>query len=676
MEFINPSFLWALLTLAIPVIIHLFYFRRFKKVYFTNVKFLQEIKEETSSRNKIKNLLVLLSRMLALAALVFAFAQPYIPQGENIKTGNSAVSVFVDNSFSMNAEADGVPLVDIAKEKARQVINAYTQEDRFQILTHDFEGRHQRLLSKEDALAIIDDVNVSPAVESLSKVISRQKQATFGQEENEISYIISDFQQSITDFKNYSDSTLELNLLPLQSVQENNISLDSVWLESPVPMLNQNNKVIVRVTNHSEEVAEGVRLSLIKDGQEKPEGTFDIAPNSSVIDTINITMLKSGWHKAEIKVSDYPVQFDDVYNISLFVPENINVLSINNNRNNRYLTALFNGLSLYKLTNQNQNKVDYGALKNYDLIILNDLSSISSGLSAELGGYINDGGNILAFPSVNANINSYNDFLNSLKANILKSLSDEAKTVSRINTDEFIFKDVYQYVGNNLKLPTSSKNYQLTNFQNRNEEYLLKYRDGSNFLLKYKRGSGHLYLCASPLDSDYNDLVLNAEVFVPMLYKMAIASDETQKISYTIGKDDIIETTNRGQGGNDIVYNISGAEEFIPGKTNLGNKVLLSINDQVKKSGFSQLNLAEQKVAELAFNYDRKESNLAVTNKDDLSNIAKDKAYINLYDDALTAELTASIGEKDKGIVLWKWCLILALLFLAIETLLLRLLPK
>jgi len=65
MQFLYPSFLYALLALAIPIIIHLFFFRRFKKVYFTNVRFLKEIKEETSARQRLKNLLVLLMRLLA-----------------------------------------------------------------------------------------------------------------------------------------------------------------------------------------------------------------------------------------------------------------------------------------------------------------------------------------------------------------------------------------------------------------------------------------------------------------------------------------------------------------------------------------------------------------------------------------------------------------------------------
>ena len=66
MQLLYPAFLLALAALAIPIIIHLFHFRRFKKVYFTNVRFLKEVKEETSNRSRLRNLLVLLMRLLAL----------------------------------------------------------------------------------------------------------------------------------------------------------------------------------------------------------------------------------------------------------------------------------------------------------------------------------------------------------------------------------------------------------------------------------------------------------------------------------------------------------------------------------------------------------------------------------------------------------------------------------
>jgi len=186
MQFLYPAFLYGLLALAIPVIIHLFFFRRFKKVYFTNVKFLKEVKEETSARRKIRNLLVLLSRLLAMGLLVLGFAQPFIPQDTEVKKGAKAVAVYVDNSFSMSSLSQDVPLIDKAKERARAVVSAYNVEDRFQILTGDFEGRHQRLVSQEDALALIDEVKVTPSVKKISQVIVRQRQALETRQDNEV----------------------------------------------------------------------------------------------------------------------------------------------------------------------------------------------------------------------------------------------------------------------------------------------------------------------------------------------------------------------------------------------------------------------------------------------------------------------------------------------------------
>ena len=115
MSFLYPAFLTALATIAIPIIIHLFHFRRFKKVYFTNVRFLKEVKQETSSRQKIRNLLVLTMRILAIAMLVLAFAQPFLPKSDQVKQGMQAISLFIDNSFSMNARAQEAPLLELAK---------------------------------------------------------------------------------------------------------------------------------------------------------------------------------------------------------------------------------------------------------------------------------------------------------------------------------------------------------------------------------------------------------------------------------------------------------------------------------------------------------------------------------------------------------------------------------
>jgi len=115
-----------------------------------------------------------------------------------------------------------------------------------------------------------------------------------------------------------------------------------------------------------------------------------------------------------LKVSDYPVQFDDEYYLSFYAKENIKVLSLNNAGQNRYLTAVFNGLNNFELTNQALNQVQFDRLPEYDLIVLNDLAHISSGLSSELQTYVIEGGNVLIFPVANAAKESYNNFLGAL----------------------------------------------------------------------------------------------------------------------------------------------------------------------------------------------------------------------------------------------------------------------
>ena len=280
MSFVYPFFLFALAALAVPIIIHLFHFRRFKTVYFTNVKFLQELKEENSSRSRLRNLLVLLMRCLATAFIVFAFAQPFIPfNSGQTHEGRQAVSVFVDNSYSMAANEADVPLVEKAKQRAREIVAAYSSDDEFQVLTADFEGRHQRLVSKDDALRMIDEIKISPASQETQKVIARQRQTLRNSTApNKMAFVISDFQENNTtnSAKNATDSLVAVTLVPLQAVQKKNVAIDSCWLETPVPMLNQTNNMVVKVRNYGANDESNIRLTLTQNGQVKPVGNMSI----------------------------------------------------------------------------------------------------------------------------------------------------------------------------------------------------------------------------------------------------------------------------------------------------------------------------------------------------------------------------------------------------------------
>ena len=673
MQFLYPTFLFALAALAIPIIIHLFYFRRFKRVYFTNVRFLKSVKEETSARSRLRNLLVLLMRCLALAFLVFAFAQPFIPLDVKVKTGQKTVGIFVDNSFSMNAESEEVPLLELAKRRALEIVEAYSEEDEFQLLTNDLEGRHQRLVSKEDMLTFIQEIETSPVVRPLSQILVRQEQVlNQGAGKNKVSYLISDFQRNICDLEIYQDSTTELNLVPLQSVQANNISIDSIWFEAPVQMVNQTNRLLVKVDNLTDNDADNIRLTLNYGGQVKPMGSLEVPAKGYIVDTVPITILQTGWQKASVQITDFPIRFDDTSFFAFNVAQEIKVLSINEGAPNRFLNAAFNGIQFFNISNQPLSGLDYSGIPNHQLVVMAEPVAISSGLSFELKQYVENGGNVLFFPRANQDPGVYNNFLANIGAGRLGAYSATARNVGRMNTEEFVFQDVYENSSANLKLPASQGNYPLSSGSNLPVEPLLTYRDGGLFLAKYSLGSGNFYLCTAPLNDEVNDLVRNAEIFIPMVYKMALSSRKNQNIAYTIGKDEVIQSDNFNREGAESVFKLQNKfTEFIPEQRTIGNQVILGVNNQIKSAGYYDLYLEEgEALNTYAFNYDRQESDLEYFNTDDLATLVDDR--FNIIDASARANFTELVGDRSQGILLWKWCIILALVFLLIESLLLR----
>lgn len=674
MSFVYPSFLIALLALLIPIIIHLFSFRRFKKVYFTNVKFLKEVKEEKASRSKLKHWLVLLSRLLALAFLVFAFAQPFIPREESqVVKGDKAVSIYVDNSRSMEAISTDASLIEKAKRKARDIVNAYGVSDRFQIVTNDLEGKHQRLLNKEEVLSYIDEIQPSPNVQTLSQVVDRQKQVLNKSESAQKNvFLISDFQKNIVDFE--SDTLLRYYFIPLQAVAQQNVFIDTAWFESPVRMLNTNNQLVFRLNNTGSANVEKSKLTLKINGQTKAIKDFSLEAKSTRIDTINFSVSEAGWHQAELFIEDYPINYDDSFYLTFEIEERVDVLSINQSKGNPFLNALFDESQYFVLKNQSVNQLNYSEFDKYRLIVLNNVKDISSGLGLELKQYLENGGNVVVFPSSTASIESYNQFLRSVKANTYGSRKDGEKQIDYINTKQEIFQDVFERLPRNLDLPTVQQSYDMTRFSGAGEENILRFRDGNSFLGKYNVKQGKLYLAATALDAKVTNLPSHA-IFVPMIYKIALVGGDIKPLAYNIGDDNLVEVSNV----NDLPTDNSEAQmklkgevgEFIPQQKVLGNRAMLTINNQLKEAGFYKLyKTLSLPLAYYGFNFNRKESVLDYFSASDLKDSYKGDNINFIEND--DADFGTTIGEINKGVVLWKWCLIIALAFLLLEILLLR----
>lgn len=669
MQFLYPAFLWALAALAVPVIIHLFYFRRYKRVLFSNVRFLREIKEETSARNKLRNLLILFMRCLALAFLVFAFAQPFIPVSDRKVDGIRHVSVFIDNSFSMQSFGMDLPLHDRAQQRAREIVNAYGQEDRYQILTHELSAGQQRYTGKEEALSLIEETEITAEVSPLSRVLNRQHLlAEREQVAAPVIYLISDFQKSITTIGEI-DSSMNVHLVPVQSVREENAAIDTVWLDTPVQILNQTSPLIVQVTNYGTTDAENVKLTMTIDGQEKPLSALNITAGATVTDTAQITVLRTGWHEVILRITDFPVQFDDTWYLTFYVQEEVRVLAVNGALPNPRLIAAFAGSTHYSLDNQPAAQLNFSEMREHDLVILNEVETVSTGMAEELYQYMSNGGRVLFFPAPGRTPESYQALLTRSGASPFAQYQEAEKSVSGINTEEFIFQDVYEQTRGNLRLPTTRGNYATSELQRSGRERILTYRDGTAFVDKYRVGNGVLLVCTAPLRDEVSDLARNAEVFIPLLYKAAILRHTKTPGAYIIGQDDLIEVDARTL-DRDHVFRFRGATEFIPAMTPAGSKVLLSATGQVSQAGFYKLLAGETETGVYAFNYDRAESDLAFYTPEELT--AMFGSSVSVLQASPRTSFTQLIAERDRGIQLWRWCIMLALVFLLLEILVIR----
>ncbi|MEN9523489.1 MAG: hypothetical protein RL065_1866, partial [Bacteroidota bacterium] len=482
MNFLFPSFLLASLAIALPIVIHLFNFKRYKKIYFPSIQFLKEVKQQTTNLNKLKHLLVLLFRSLAIIALVFAFAQPFLKNSlTNIKQGEQQVSIYIDNSFSMANTKNGVPMLEIAKQKALELINGYNNNTQFQIIANELNGSMQHLVSKTDAIKIVDEIKIQPQSPYLSNIIAKQKNAlSVNKSEHSIAYLISDFQKSQCNFqKSNTDTSIDIIALPLFSDEKQNISIDTCWFDSPIQTVNQQVKLLVKISNYGNADISNNRLTLMLNDKLKFVGDFSLSAHQYIIDTIPFTVTQTSWNKGLISINDNAVTFDDNYYFTFEVKEKVNVLCINEGSENIYLKALFNDKQI-DLTNSNVSQTDYGLFKNTDCIVLNNLKTISSGLSSELQKFVTSGGSLIIIPNEVSDFNTYNSLLNSMNCGIFSNLSMQEQNVISVNTQMNLMKDVFVKTSENMDLPKVKKHFIIATTIANNEEQILSLKDGSS----------------------------------------------------------------------------------------------------------------------------------------------------------------------------------------------------
>jgi len=659
MNFVFPQFLWALSALSIPLIIHLFNFRRTTRVYFSNTRFLRQVNEETTQKRKVKHLLVLLSRLLFILFLVLAFAQPFLPAEDQVNSGRNIV-IYLDNSYSMSAQvADKMRALDAGTSFVSEIVEVFPTETRYRLLTNDFAPFSNSYKTKAEILDILAQIRLSPASRSVTEI---QKRINNGPVHADV-FWISDFQKStfgVTD--EAFDSLSRWHLVPVALERSANVFIDSVYLENPFGIGGEKNSVKARLRNAGPNRVEGLITKLIINDIQAATTAVDIEANGFAEASFDLTTGLSGINKGKVSFTDFPVSFDNDFYFTLNFSKAINVVEIKANDKPSFIERVYGNPALFNYKGFQINNIDYSYVNQADVVILNGIDRVGNALGASLSDYLNNFGTLVVIPGLQPDVNSYR-FIRGMMP--LSQDISGAKDLTELDRPDFknpFFENVFEEQAALIAMPKAKR---LLDW-GQDRSAILKFKNGQPFLSQ----NGKVYLFTSPLDKTYTDFY-NHALFVPVMYRIAAAGRRDEQRAYYTLNENLITLKADSLFGEEPVR-LAGEQEIVPPQRRVGDKVFLEIPKFSMNPGFYSATFKGDTLDLLAFDLDKRESFLDHYSGEEVKSLLGGGDYLSVFEGSSTDVFSKEIKERYLGTPLWKHALILALFFLLAEIILLR----
>ena len=635
MQFKYPELLWGLLLLLIPILIHLFQLRRFKKTPFTNVKFLKQVVSESRKSSSLKKWLLLFTRMGLLAALVFAFAQPFIANDTALQEKETVF--YLDDSFSMNGQIENVNLF---KNTIQDFIKYIPNEQWFTLFTNKQVFKDVEVQDIQNEL-----LNLSVAAEHFAIAEIVLKANTYlsdnaASQKNLV--IISDFQQrmgnptAIDSIKNINISFIK----PSNTILLNT-AIDSVFIAE---RNNENIELVALLSTNSEE--ETIPVSLFNNDKliAKTAAKFDGTKNSEVRFTINTNEVILG----KVAISDTGLDYDNQFYFNIDEKSKIKILVIGNSSSD-FLKRIYTE-DEFDFSTSTLAQLNYSTIENQDLVILNEVQKLPSSLITAIITLSNNGGSFVLIPSTDGEIESYNELASSFYSSQYVNEVSQKMSIATVKTEHPLFVNVFDKKVTDFQFPSVNQRFKFKT----KAPIALEFQNKEPFLL----GGKNAFFFAAAINND-NSNFKNSPLIVPAFYNMGMNSLKLPPLYVTIGNNVEIELPVTLQ-QDDIIKIADKENEFIPQQRVLPKKVQINFTENPKSAGIYRVKHNEQTLRHISFNNNRKESELLY------AQLPENNNQTSLSDFFLESQKNNAINE------FWKWFAILAFAFVLIETALQR----
>ena len=638
MQFLHPEYFYALPALLIPIFIHLFQLRRFKKYAFTNVALLQKIRFQTRKSSQLKKWLILILRLLAMAFMILAFSQPYFSNQKSTNVPSETV-LYLDNSFSMQALGANGPLF---KRAVQDVISGIDEGQKISLFMNDISYQSTTLKDIKNKLL---NLNYSPNQLSLSNVILKGA-SLFSNSKSSLKtlLVISDFQKQDQELLADIDTTLRVILVPLKPLNTANDYIDRISIE---PSLNANNllNVTAKTTTKSRD---SIAITLFEGDKIIGKSILEKSKNYK---TSFVIQKKDGF-KGRLSIEDSQVYYDDIFYFNIPKKSKIAVLAINDNTSSAFLKKIYSK-DEFIFKSQDYKALDFSQIKNTNLIVLNGVNDISIALKNSLKDFMTNGGITVLIPGDQGNISSYNQLISTQTNHSLKPIKSQEKSVTGLEFDHFILKEVFKTKVTNFQYPSVNSYYPITTLTNK----ILSFEDQQAFLSQFNS----LFLFTASLSLN-NSNFKKSPLIVPTLYNIgrySLVNPPLQYFTETKNSFDLKVDLQK-----DHILKLSrNKEEFIPLQSNLNSKVRIITEKLPNEPGHYAVIKDNDTITHISYNYNRKESLLAYYNLSDMKGC--------IINNALPITLK-NLNSESNVTWLWKWFIIFALILLAFEMLILK----
>lgn len=640
MQFKHPEILYFLFLLVIPILVHLFQLRRFKKEYFTNVKILKELSIQTRKSSKLKKWLLLATRLLLLASVIIAFAQPFFTAKDS-KNASNELYIILDNSYSMQAKGQKGELL---KRAVEDLLEHAPENQNLSLLTNseNFWNTDIKSIQKE-----LQNLKYSATAFNLESVLNQVKarKSAFGKDVVIITDAVG------LEGKQLSSITKDLNTLFVvpKAEQKNNISIDSVFINQT---LDNFYEIGVKLTTYGDDLKE-IPIGLYNKEKLVAKTLVKLESKSK---TMNFTIPKEDFN-GYFSISDNGLDYDNQLYFSISKPEKKNVISIGETEKSNFLSRIYTN-DEFEYKNFPIENLDYNSLEKQDAIVLNELKEIPQALQTTLKSFVEKGGNLVVIPATESSLSNLNSFLSNIANMQFGAVSTSEKMVTKIHFNHPLFQSVFEKKVANFQYPNTKSAFTISSAT----PAILSYQDQSSFLTAKSNGISTVYVFAAAINK-VNSNFQNSPLIVPTFYNMAQNDQKTGVVTMKIGennpfivdaelaKDEILEvkTTSKTTG-----------EKFIPVQQILNNKAKLTFNDLPKEAGNYGIFNQNKLIKNVSFNYSRTEGNIDNSNIDALSNYKIVESIESVFD-------TLKFDRQDTSI--WKWFVFLTLLFLVLEIL-------